>query len=103
MRTARIFILALLAAPCCLGQSVSGVGTISGTGKMSVVSSLNILQQPQNQTVLLGQSTEFTVIASGVTTYQWQKNGTNIPGATSSSYLTAPAASTDNAASFRVV
>jgi len=40
--------------------------------------------QPQNQSVGVGGTATFTVTASGTAplTYQWQKNGTNISGAT---------------------
>ena len=62
-----------------------------------------ITQQPQSATVTLGQSTNFTVSATSGTalSYQWQSqapgasNFTNIPGATSATYTT-PAAQTTN-------
>jgi hypothetical protein len=46
-----------------------------------------ITTQPQNQTVLQGQSASFSVLASGTSpfSYQWQFNGTNLAGATSAS------------------
>ena len=42
--------------------------------------------QPQSQTVGVGQSASFTVIANANTpmSYQWRKNGSAVPGATSS-------------------
>jgi glucose/arabinose dehydrogenase len=60
---------------------------------------------PASQTVAAGQPATFSVVASGTPTlsYQWQKNGANIGGATSSSYTLAPAALADNGAKFRVV
>jgi len=47
-----------------------------------------ITQHPSDKTITQGQSVTFNVSASGATplTYQWRKNGTNITGATSSSY-----------------
>ena len=44
--------------------------------------------QPTNQTVTAGSTVTFTAVASGspTPTYQWQKTGTNISGATSTSY-----------------
>jgi len=44
--------------------------------------------QPQSLSVAQGSNAVFNVIAGGSTTlaYQWRQNGTNIPGATSSSY-----------------
>jgi Abnormal spindle-like microcephaly-assoc'd, ASPM-SPD-2-Hydin len=47
----------------------------------------HITVQPVNQTVTAGQSTSFSVSAiGGGVTYQWQKNGGAITGATNSSY-----------------
>src|SRR5437588_661426 len=64
-----------------------------------------ITTQPANQTVTVGQTATFTVVATGTTPlgYQWQKNGTAIRGATSASYTTPATTSTDNGAQFRVV
>jgi hypothetical protein len=47
---------------------------------------LNITNQPQSQTVLAGVNVTFSVGAagSGALTYQWLRDGTNIPGAASS-------------------
>jgi uncharacterized lipoprotein YddW (UPF0748 family) len=50
-----------------------------------------IVQQPQSQSVLLGNDATFTVIATGnpAPSYQWRFSGTNIAGATASSYTRA--------------
>src|SRR5947199_1135398 len=58
-----------------------------------------------NQTVTAGQTAMFTVVASGTAplSYQWQKNGANIAGATSSSYTTPATAIADSGATFDVV
>ena len=62
-----------------------------------------ITTQPLNQTVNAGQTANFTVVATGTSlSYQWQKNGTNIPGATSASYTTAPTTMLDNGSTYRV-
>ncbi|MDB5295787.1 MAG: hypothetical protein JWO31_1770 [Phycisphaerales bacterium] len=65
----------------------------------------NIVTSPQPQTVPVGQPATFTVQAGGTGTlsYQWQRNGVNIPGATAASYTIAAAAATDNGAAFRAV
>src|SRR6266702_2418612 len=65
----------------------------------------SITTQPVNQTVTVGQTAMFTVVATGAAplSYQWQKNGTAISGATSASYTTPATASADNGAQFRVV
>src|SRR5207244_9153590 len=67
------------------------------TGSVASLNSANpapvppaITTQPNNQTVVAGQAATFMVVASGTApmSYQWQKNGANIVGATSSSYTT---------------
>jgi len=64
-----------------------------------------ITTQPANQTVTAGQTATFTVTAAGTAplTYQWQKNGVNIAGATSSSYTTPATTTSDSGSTFRVV
>ena len=64
-----------------------------------------ITTQPANQTVTVGQTATFTVVATGTAplSYQWQKSGTAISGATSASYTTPPTTSSDNGAKFVVV
>jgi hypothetical protein len=64
----------------------------------------SITTQPANRTVSAGQVAAFSVTATGTAplTYQWKKNGAAISGATSSSYTTPAATSSDNNASFTV-
>jgi hypothetical protein len=64
-----------------------------------------ITTQPGNQTVTAGQTATFTVVAAGTAplSYQWQKNGVNIAGATSTSYTTPVTTTGDSGASFAVV
>ena len=64
-----------------------------------------IATQPANTTVTAGATATFSVVVSGTGpfTYQWQKNSTNISGATQSSYMTPATASSDNGAKFDVV
>ena len=63
-----------------------------------------ITQQPMSQTVNVGQTATFTVSATGAMplTYQWQKNGANISGATSATYTTPATTSADSGAMFGV-
>ncbi|MBB5344092.1 immunoglobulin domain-containing protein [Tunturibacter empetritectus] len=63
-----------------------------------------VISQPANQTVQVGQTATFSVTASGTAplTYQWSKNGTLIPGATSSSYTTPATVIGDNNSLFTV-
>ena len=65
----------------------------------------SISQHPATQTATVGQSVTFTVSATGTPplAYQWQRNGTNISGATSSSYTISSVTSGDNGARFRCV
>jgi hypothetical protein len=81
------------------GCSSASPPTISGT---SVGPSVAV--QPLAAIVASGQTATFTVIATGspTLTYQWQRNGTDIAGATAASYTTPPASFADNGAQFSV-
>jgi Ig-like domain-containing protein len=92
-------LLALSAAACS-----AVVSHVSGNGPGAPIAP-SITTQPVNQTVTAGQSATFTVAASGTAplSYQWQKNGANIAGATSASYTTRATASSDSGSTFDVV
>jgi len=64
-----------------------------------------ITTQPTSQTVAAGQTATFTVVATGTAplSYQWQKNGANISGATSKTYTTSATTTSDNGSTFDVV
>lgn len=64
-----------------------------------------ITTQPANQTVTAGQTATFSVVATGTAplAYQWQKNGSDIPSATSASYTTPVTTTADSGALFRVM
>src|SRR5260221_498732 len=64
-----------------------------------------ITTQPASQTVTAGQTATFTVTASGTAplSYQWQKNGVNISGATVASYTTPATTTGDSGSTFDVV
>src|SRR5205807_550752 len=64
-----------------------------------------ITTQPASETVSTGQTATFTVAATGTAplSYQWQKNGTAIGGATAASYTTAATTAADNGDQFTVV
>jgi hypothetical protein len=74
--------------------------TVSGGG-----STLEVTQNPLDQTVGVGQTATFTVAATGpaAITYQWQKNGADIADATGASYTTPATALTDSGALYRCV
>ncbi len=74
-----------------------------GVGSALPSNPISITTQPASQTVTAGQSASFTVAATGAgLSYQWQKAGTPISGATSATYSIASAQSND-AGSYTVV
>ena len=64
-----------------------------------------ITQQPADLTVTVGQPASFTVAASGTAplTFQWQRNGVDIAGATTTTYSIAATVLGDSGAVFRAV
>ena len=85
----------------------NGAGTAtSNTARLTVTVAVvapGISSQPAPQTVGAGQTASFLVIATGTSPgYQWKKNGTDIPGATASTYTTPATRSADNGAVFTV-
>jgi hypothetical protein len=75
---------------------------MAGTG---VSAAPAITTQPASETVSTGQTAVFSVTSSGVAplSYQWNKNGTPVSGATSSAYTTAPVAASDSGSQYSVV
>jgi hypothetical protein len=59
---------------------------LSATAVLTVRDAPIILSQPQSQTVAVGDTVSFSVTADGAQpfTYQWTKNGADIPGASGS-------------------
>jgi len=92
-------VLALFSLAGCSGYSSNG--TVNGGGPIAPY----INTQPANQTVAAGQTATFNVVAAGTPplTYQWQKNGADITGATSSSYTTPVTTTSDSGELFRVM
>ncbi len=84
------------------GSATSASATLTVT---SAPVGPSISTQPVNQTVTVGQTATFSVVAAGTAplTYQWQKNNVNIPNATSASYTTPPTVIGDSGAAFRVI
>ena len=65
----------------------------------------SITTQPVNKSVAIGETTKFSVRATGAAplSYQWRKNAVNIVGATSFSYTIPPATAQDDGSLFSVV
>jgi len=82
----------------------SGGGS-GGSGAAPVAAAPSITAQPANQAVIIGRPATFTVTAAGTAplTFQWQKGGAPISGATASSYTTPATAQTDDGSTFLVV
>ena len=83
------------------GSATSGAATLTVT---SATSAPVFTTQPVSQTVAPGSAATFTVAASGnpAPTYQWQKGGVNIAGATSATY-SIPNAAPGDAGSYAAV
>src|SRR2546426_4770008 len=77
----------------------------SSVATLTVNSPPTITTQPASRTVTAGQTATFSVTATGTAplSYQWQKAGVPISGATQASYITPPTTSADNGAQFTVV
>jgi hypothetical protein len=82
---------------CVLVNSCATV--TSGTATLTVNTPVSISNQPVNQTACLGTAASFTIAATGspAPTFQWQKNGSNIPGATGATLSFAAVAAGDGA------
>ncbi|MBZ4376696.1 PQQ-dependent sugar dehydrogenase [Corallococcus sp. AS-1-6] len=84
-----------------LARGAGQVGRIAYTASLPP----SISQQPASTLVSVGHPAAFTVSASGEPplTYRWQRDGVDIPGATSPGYELGAAQLTDSGARFRVV
>jgi hypothetical protein len=89
-----------------VSNSVSSVTSVQAALTVNTAAvSPTITTQPANQSVTAGQTATFSVVAIGTVpiAYQWQKNGSDITNATSSSYTTPTTTTVDSGALFRVV
>ena len=84
------------------GKPALAAGTV---GKITYSGALvpRLAVQPLSQTIFVGDPVVFSVQADDAQSYQWQRNGVSIAGATAASFSLAAAALTDHLASFTVV
>jgi glucose/arabinose dehydrogenase len=81
-----------------------GAGTV-GRVRSTTTQAPQITSHPASRTVSVGQSATFSVSASGTAplSFQWQRNGANISGATGTSFTVQSATLADNGATFRAI
>ena len=87
-------------------NSVFPIASVEAAGPaVPAAAAPTISTPPASQTVNVGQTATFFVVAAGTQPlrYRWQKNGASISGATSSSYTTNATRASDNGALFRVI
>jgi beta-galactosidase len=84
-----------------LGSATSSAAALTVVAPAAVA----ITSQPANRTAFVGQTAQFSVVATGspTLTYQWRKNGTAIVGATAATYTTPVLTAADSGASYTVV
>lgn len=87
--------------------SNAGGSTTSNAATLTVKPlATTITTQPQPASAAVGETAQFAVTVSGGTapvSYQWQRDGADIAGATAASYTTPALTEDDDGASFRVV
>ncbi len=84
--------------------NASGTAT-SAPATLTVKVAPSITTPPANLTVTAPAAAAFSVVASGDAplSYQWRRNGADIPGATSAAYTLNPTTGSDTGATFDVV
>ncbi len=86
-----------------VARGANGSTATSNTVAVTIGSGVTIITQPVAQTVCVGGSASFSVLASGTgLSYQWQKNGANITNATQFRFDDGDVQASDTA-SYRVV
>lgn len=82
------------------GAATSSLATVT----LKVGGAPVILAHPQSQIVMVGSNVTFSVSATGIgLTYQWQRNGTNLVGATTASLTVSNVTLADSGAVFACV
>jgi hypothetical protein len=86
----------------------NGAGSVTSSSATLTVTAAavapSISSQPVSRTVTAGQTSSFSVTASGTATlaYQWMKNGVAISGANTATYTTLATKTTDSGSQFSV-
>jgi hypothetical protein len=97
------FMVSIRHAAAALVAAASMVISACGGGGGSGVASPVVAAQPANAAVLTDGTATFSVTAAGTgLTYQWKRNGADIPGATAATYTTPAASFADNGAQYTV-
>ncbi len=98
-------LLVIVNAAAFLQLAGCGGASTEVAGSMPASSAPSITEQPSNQSVLPGQTATFAVTAAGAASlsYQWNKNGSTITGATAASYTTPAAIAADSGSAYLVV
>jgi hypothetical protein len=88
-----------------LSALMLGCGGGNGSGGGTAPLAPTITTQPTDQQVIAGAAATFSVMAGGTAplSYQWQKGGTPIAGATAANYTTPATAVGDDGSTFQVV
>ena len=96
--------IAIALSACGGSISISSSGSSGGGGAIDPPLTAPTISAPaENQSVVKGETATFKVVATGsALTYQWKKNGSDISGATSSSYTTPETTIADNNTVFSV-
>jgi phosphatidylinositol-3-phosphatase len=88
-----------------IALTATGLAGCTRSNHSTAESPPSITTQPANQRITVGQTATFGVVATGTAplSYQWQKNGANITGATSSGYTTPATTRAEGGSRFDVV
>lgn len=95
---APVLVLAVCAVLAACGGGGYGGGATDTTSLAPTITT-----HPASITVAAGQPASFSVVATNASSYQWQRDGATIMGATAATHTIAATTPSDNGAQFRVV
>lgn len=81
------------------GDNLGLLGKVEYSGSQTP----RIATHPRAQTIYIGDPVTFSIVVSGATRIQWQRNGVNIPDATSARYTLASTSMADDGAVYTAV